>query len=296
MSALSHTIPSGGSSEGSSHPNGEPVGTVIGIIAVIVVIAAVIAAVVLVRRNKQKRIDGMSPAERELHDAQIEYDSAVKAAEKAHTGEVRAREKRLKAAQSAVAAAQTIGGRKLGSYRGKDGSVTLTETTITTNQGTFPLGTDITAVADTAGNLATSSKTSLGRVAAGGILLGPAGLILGGVAKKTKMHDTRELYLLVEAPDRFAALITCNPDDGQKVRQLAMSIKQASMNVSNVLRQRETAIAGSARNLEIEQGNVADVNAAAAAVEAARNNSRRLDTAKLALPATPAAGGLTTAE
>ena len=263
--------------------------TVIGIIAVVVVLAAIVAAVIIIRRRKQQRIDALSPAERELHDAQTEYNLAVKAAEKAHTAEVKARDKRLKAAQAAVSTANSLGSKNVASYRGKDGAVSYTELTITTNQGTFPLGTDITAVADTAGNLATSSKTSLGRVAAGGFLLGPAGLILGGVAKKTTMHDTRELYLLIDAPDRFAALITCNPDDGQKVRQFAMGIKQAALNINTFAARREAAIASSTQTLELEQGNLTSLNQAAAALEAARNNSGRVDAAQLALPAAPTA-------
>ena len=260
----------------------------IAVIVLVVLIAASVAAVLLVRRNKQKRIAAMSPAERELHEAQLEYEATVKAAEKDHAREVKAREKRLKVAEVNLSTANAIGNRRVGGFRGTDGAVSFTGTTITVSQGTFPLTTDITAVADTAGNLATSSRTTLTRVAAGGLLLGPAGMILGGVAKKNKIHDTRELYLLVEAPDRFASLISCNPDDGQKVRQVAMGIKQAALNVNNTLMQRQQAIAAAENDLYTEQQDSGALSVAAAALESARKNTGRVTAAQRALPAAPA--------
>lgn len=175
-------------------------GIIVLIVVVVIVLGGGIGAVLLVKRRRvqdRARIEAMTPAERESHDAHVMYDTSLKAAEKAHHAELKAHENRVTVAQKAVAQAEKISNKYLGSYRGKDGSIKITETQITTGQGTFPLDASITAVADTAGNLATSSRSTLTRIAAGGLLFGPLGAIVGGVAKKNKLHDTRELYLLV---------------------------------------------------------------------------------------------------
>jgi hypothetical protein len=242
------------------------------------------------RREKVRaRIEAMTPEERERHDAVIEYEADVKAAEKVHQVELKSRENRLKSAQKAVAAADDIGKRKLGSYRGKNGSVSVTGTHITTSQGRFSLDASVNAVVDTAGNLATSSRSTLTRVAAGGILFGPVGAIVGGVAKKNKLHDTRELYLLVEGAG-FATLVTCNPDDGAKVRQFALTVKQAGMNAANVIEHRAQSVAAAQATLEAETANTQRVDATAAALEAVQKSTTRIEAADQALAIASGAG------
>ena len=82
------------------------------------------------------------------------------------------------------------------------------------------------AAVDAAGNLAVTKRSTLTRMAAGGVLLGPVGLLGGGMMKKTQKHDTRELYLLIETPT-FVAALACKPDDGAKVRAFAAKVKTA---------------------------------------------------------------------
>lgn len=247
------------------------------------------------REREQARLGAMTPEERERHDATVEYEEAVKAAVKAHQVELSARENRLKSAQKAVAAANAIGSRKIASYRGKDGSVSVTETLITTSQGTFPLDASVNAVVDTAGNLATSSRSTLTRIAAGGILFGPLGAIIGGVAKKNKLHDTRELYLLVEGAG-FATLVTCNPDDGAKVRQFAMAVKQAGLNAANVLDRRAQSLAAAQSALDVESKNIQGVDSSAAALEAVRMGTGRIEAAEKALAITAGVDGTPSAQ
>jgi hypothetical protein len=264
-----------------------------GAVAVTVIVAALLIAGVLAfillkrRRDRETaRIDAMSPAEREHHDAMLELNESIKAAEKSRELEVKARETRLKAARKVSSTAAAIGSRSIGSYRGKDGSVSANELRITVQGEVFPLDSNVRATVDTAGNLATSSRTTFTRVAAGGLLFGPVGAVIGGVAKKNKIHDTRELYLLVEGSN-FAQLITCNPDNGPKVRQLAAAITQAGMNASRVVANRDAQMASAAAALAAEESNTANLDAAELALARAGSNTARVEaaTAQMALEA-----------
>jgi hypothetical protein len=206
-----------------------------------------------VRQAKERaRIAAMTPAEREHHDATVEYKAGVTMAEKAHSVEEKARDIRLKAAGKALAVAEHMGNRKLGSYTGKNGRISLTETRITTPQGTFLLDATVSATVDTAGN--------------------PA----------AKKHGTRELYLLVEGSG-FATLIICKPDDGPTVRQFAIAIRQAGMYSTNVLAQRTEAVAIAGAAVEAEQTNIHALDSAATALEAAKRNTARVEAAGEAL-------------
>lgn len=217
------------------------------VIVTITLLVFAVAVVVLIvalraRSKRAARIAAMSPAERERHEANEAYLARIAAAEKALTRETKARSSRLKACEKALRDAHAIGTRAIAAYRGKDGSARLTELDVTVPQGTYSLAPGVQATVDTAGNLATSSRSTLTRIAAGGLLFGPVGAIVGGTAKKTKMHDTRELYLLITGQE-FAALITCNPDDGAKVRQFAVAVMQSALRADELRAHRADAIA-----------------------------------------------------
>lgn len=239
------------------------------------------------RRDKEKaRIEAMSPAEREHWDATLEYNAQVKDATAAHNAQVKARDQRLKAANKAVAAATTLGSHNRGHYRGRDGSIALNELVITVNGQHFPLDATITASVNTAGNLATSSRSTFTRVAAGGILFGPVGAIVGASAKKNRVHDMRELYLMVEGTG-FTAVITCNPDDGPKVRQLAAAIKQAGMNAAQMTEYRAHQIRTANEALAAETANTAPVDGSFHALEVAKANTSRIEAATAQLAIVP---------
>jgi hypothetical protein len=219
------------------------------IVLVVLIVGSGVVALVLrsARQAKERaRITAMTPAEREHHDATVEYTAAVTSAEKAHSGEEEARDIRLKAAGKALAVAEHLGNRKLGSYTGKNGRVSLTETRITTPQGTFLLDPTVNAIVDTAEN--------------------------------------RELYLLVEGTG-FATLITCKPDDGPTVRQLAIAIMQAGMYSANLIAERTRAVAIAGAAVEAERANTHALESAASALEAAQKNTTRIDAAVEALGA-----------
>lgn len=154
----------------------------------------------------------------------------------------------------------------------------MTESHITFGGQTFSLNPSYQATVDTAGNLATSSRTTATRVVAGGLLFGPVGAIVGASAKKNRVHDTRELYLLVQG-DAFSGIITCRPDDGPKVRQLAVAISNAGRNVEQMLAYRAHTMATTAQALATEQENTAELVSAQNALDSARSATQRKDQA-----------------
>lgn len=248
-------------------------------IVIIVLIAALGVGTFLIFRNIKKKaqakLDAMSPAERELHDAELEYSAAVKAAEKSLKLEEKAQNSKVKEAQKQVVSAQALGSKRLGSY----GGLTLTETNMFTSSATIPLTSDITASVETAGNLAVKSRSTLTRIAAGGLLFGPAGAIVGGVAKKSSNVDKRELYLLIEG-DSFSELIVCKPDDGAKVRQFAIQIKQSAKAANSVREHRQIAIDQAKQNLAEVEADTVLLDQALAFLESTKADTSRIEIAK----------------
>ncbi len=108
-------------------------------------------------------------------------------------------------------------------------------------------------------------------------------LVLGSdyasLFKKTEKHDSRELYLLVEGPN-FAGLVECRPDDGPKVRQLAVAIKNASKSYPSEREARESTVSQAQKALEAVQNDKTGIEAAASRLEDAKSNTQRLDAAR----------------
>jgi hypothetical protein len=151
--------------------------------------------------------------------------------------------------------------------------------TIEVSHGTFRLNNDIHASVDTAGNLATKSRPTLTRMAAGGLLLGPVGILAGGMFKKSKSVDNRELYLMIEGSD-FATLIQAKPNDGPRLRELAMSINNAAKSVETFKKNCEQAVDSARNQLAALEADRSSVEAAIAAVTAAKSDRTRLDAAE----------------
>lgn len=83
------------------------------------------------------------------------------------------------------------------------------------------------ATVDTAGNLA--SRLSATRTAAGLVLAGPVGAIIGALARKKV--DKRELYLLIEAAE-WAEIIELKPKQGTAARGFAQKVNLAAHQAS----------------------------------------------------------------
>lgn len=257
--------------------NDFPWGTAIIAVSVLLVLALGFAGLLRRSSAEQTRIASMSPADRAAYDARQdaeraareteraardalseartahrnalrEYKQRVSAAEQEHRRESNRVANELKDAHKQMKKAETTGRSSVQIYRGRDGSAELFEHQIVIKGQTFALGPDVNATVDSSGNLARTKRSTLTRMTAGGMLLGPVGILAGGMVQKKKVHDERELYLMLEG-ESFAALITCNPDQGAVVRRFATSVNNTARNVETAAIAHEEAIKEATTNL-----------------------------------------------
>jgi hypothetical protein len=239
-------------------------GNVIGLVIFLAIVAAIgygIYKAVSKTVAHMKYRKGLSPEEKQHLVLVKAADKGIRRAEADYNG-------RVKRARKEVAkAAAPIKIQKLG-------AVQLTDEHLQTSNGQRPLTPDVQARVDTAGNLAAyaKSRSTLTRMGAGGLVLGPVGMLIGATAKKSKdiKVDKRELYLLVEA-ETWAETIEINPDKGKEARALAQAINLAARNVEQAKWKRSEAIrAANAHLAEVEQDRTAITEAQAhrAAIEA----------------------------
>lgn len=86
----------------------------------------------------------------------------------------------------------------------------------------FPLTPNVKADVEAAGNVSVTRGRDLGAKAMGTLALPGVGMFIAGNAKE-KIHDNRELYLVIEGDD-WARTLPVNPDHGVGVRRLAQTI------------------------------------------------------------------------
>lgn len=196
----------------------------------------------------------ISPEQRAYEARWRVADKAVRAAEKQHAKAVAAKRKELAAALKPQA-------------RQRVGPLVLTDSTVLINGREYSLTPGTKARVDTAGNLAAYSKSrsTVTRMAAGGMLLGPAGLVAGAAARKSKdrVKDVRELYVLIES-EEWAETVRLDPDQGEAARRLVQQLNLAAPHVEQVLRTRELTA-------ERLRGEVTAVERDIAAIEAAKS-------------------------
>ena len=223
--------------------------------------------------KKKREIAAMNPEEKELHDAEKEYAAMVKQAEKEHKATVKSLDKAVAIAQRAYQSAVDGVNRVLGKY----GEVRLFEDRVETPDGVagFEDG-PVSVTVDTAGNIAVSKRITLTRLVAGGII--------GGIIfPKKKVHDERELYLLVETPG-FASMAACDPEHGAKVRQFAIQINNTYKNAPALKQEREQTIAQANATLEAARvSREQDATEADQRLEAIKQDIQRVDAARQAV-------------
>lgn len=242
-----------------------------GVVIVLIVLAALVFGIATLVRKRRNR-DPLAVAHRAelkvartgLREAQKARNDAVKTAQRSLKSTERAYEKGVRRAQLTLAQLVDPDGKKLGSY----GGMALYERAIRTPNGRGSLiGTSATV--DTAGNLAVTNGPTLTRMAAGGLLLGPLGMLGSLAFQKTKKYDVRELYLLVETAE-LSSVVKCPADDGMKARSFAAKINTAA-------KQAEAIEAARPQQIQEAQKALAAAQAETGAVESARGELARVE-------------------
>jgi hypothetical protein len=107
----------------------------------------------------------------------------------------------------------------------------LTELAIVLNGRTYPLRPGIRCEIDATGDVQryATSRATLTRMAAEGMLLGKSGVAAGAAARKTSVHtvDSRQLYLIVTGPD-WQEVVRIDPNYGPGARRFAAQMFSAS--------------------------------------------------------------------
>jgi len=215
-------------------------------------------------RRHQRMLAGMSLDQRELYDAEKEYNREVKKAERSLWTATKAYEARVMWAEAKLAGARKHGEKHLGSYRGVHGN----EIKLWENRVRVPrTGTKEDWWSDVTKRFLREHYFRDGPVEA-----------------RVESHGADELYLVVEG-DNLVGFVQCKPDDAPKARELAVKINNASRSIDTVLRAREEAIARATADLQAARENRSGVEEATNRLEVAKASTQRLDSARKSVEA-----------
>lgn len=229
--------------------------------AMVIIVIVLAAGIVLGVRAWQQRggdLGALSAEEATLHAQCVEADRIVKAHEQSYLQSVRQAEEALNQAQAAPMVASV------------DALNLVTRADVTVNGSTHPLTPAVTAHLDEKGDITAyaTSRSTLTRMA-GGALFGPAGLIAGGVAKKSVHHqvDHREVFLMVVGSD-WSEVARISPNQGEATRRLMLAINTAAANCEAFAVGQVERVATTSRALEGVRADTASIDGARAAREA----------------------------
>lgn len=242
------------------------------LLVVVVLIALAAGAFLLVKQrrdasgiSKEQRAE-LRDAKRQLRQVNADHSASIRAAERDIIRATKSYKQRIDAAQKQLDGLQDPRGRKLATFQ----KHTLYEHAIVTPNGESNLE-GVRADVDTAGNLTTKSRSTLTRMAAGGLLLGPLGSILSMGLKKTKEIDKRELYLLVDAPSA-PSVVQCPPDEGLKAREFATKVNSAATAEATYRQQLPTLLDQARQELRAAKDATGPVESAQAELARATND------------------------
>ena len=193
---------------------------------------------------------------RELRRSTRAHDRAVADATAQLTAAEAAHRERIDTTTEQLRLLRDDRGELLTSY----GGVSLYERFIETPGGAGPL-IGITAAADSAGELVTSQRATLTRMAAGGLALGGLGAILSLGFQKRKVEDQRELYLMIEGPG-VAHVAKLDPDEGHRARQFAAIINAQALGAATAEAERPARIEMMQQRLEQQRVDTAEIDTA----------------------------------
>ena len=197
--------------------------------------------------EEQVRRHELKAATRRQRDAEKEHEKGIKDAAKALKQAQKEYDRAVMAAENALAAARA--NKKLASLRG----VRVYDDRIETPEGTAQLSAAVRADVDTAGGLQHSSRVTVTRLATMGVF--------ALAFKKKKIHDSRELYLVIETPD-FMSIQNLDANLGPHARALVATINTAVKQAERLRASRASAIASAQDSLNRVRADRSGVEAA----------------------------------
>ena len=261
-------------------------GTLLAIIVLIGIVAGLIwgARVVIGRVGAPAAVKAhrreLRGSRREVRRSSRAYDRALRDARRDADVAETAHRQRIEEAAEHLRLLEDDRGELLTSY----GGVSLYERFIETPGGSGPL-IGVAAACDSAGELVTSQRATLTRMAAGGLALGGLGAILSLGFQKRSVDDQRELYLIIEGPG-VAHVAQLAPDEGHRARQFAATVNAHALGAASAEAQRPARIEMVSQRLEELRADTAQIDAARRQVELVASDSasaQRLETARAAL-------------
>jgi len=233
----------------------------------ILYVSIVVVAVVLVAgaigfffyRRHRRMLEAMSSEQRELYDAEKEYNRSVKKAERELWTATKAHETKVMWAEGKLAWAKKKGQSHLDSYTGVHGNkIELWENKVRVPRS----GTKENWMENLSNRFLREHYFQEGPLEA-----------------RVESHNSSELYLIVEG-DNFVGFVQCKPDDAPKVREFAVKINNASRSIRSVLQVRDEAIAKATADLETAQMNRTGIDEATRHLEAVKGDTSRLEAAR----------------
>lgn len=222
-----------------------------------------------VGRMRTQRQENLSPEQLAQQQKIAELRSIVKAAEDNLRKTERTQKREQRRGQRMLSSAASAKTKRLLSFRGQDGFVYLTPLEIRVREGTFPVTSNLTAEAGMGGDLIVKRRSTLTRIATGGILFGPMGALVGAAAQKTTYKDDREVFLLIEG-DQFVSLIVVKPKQARAAATAVAKIRQAALSLEQFKRDNQTQVTAGNQTLMRAEKQNKNVEAATQNLSAAR--------------------------
>lgn len=250
----------------------------IGSIILAIMVIAIIVNYILYSRNEKKK----SPARKAFDAARREYQSNISEKKKELSRVKRKHSNRIGGIERDLARAVKYGDSPLAKIRGKEGKFSVTAFHLLVPNGRFDLNANIKGYVDTAGNIAVKSRSTLTRIGGGGLLFGKVGALVGASAKKSKVIDSRELYLFLEGDD-FAAALTLKADQGAQAHRFLETVIHASKRVEAERATKDQMVAANSAILAEAKADTSEIEQARRALTKATNDTGAIEQARLQL-------------
>ncbi|WP_062207840.1 hypothetical protein [Demequina oxidasica] len=225
--------------------------TVLIIVGLAIVAVLAVVLIVAIRRRKARTFAALTPEERELVYAKDQYSTRVGELNSELKATEKESRKRTKRAEDRLREATAIGGDRIDSLKGANGTVSFTGLMITTPSGEYALTPQTTASADITGS--------------------PA--VADGAEGTDDAVDTRTVALTLGG-NGISDVVTFALGKEAEVRALAAKITSAAAQVETLQQQRNAAVAAAEQEVAEANSNATiEANNAQARYDAAEQES-----------------------